>query len=414
MDDIKISIIVTVYNIEEYIGECLESVLNQDIAEIEVICIDDASEDDSHKVLKEYNRKDDRIKIIHNEKNQGQASSRNKGCRQAKGEYLYIMDGDDYLIHGALKRLYDCAKTNHLDILTFSAESFTDDSDMILISKQAKDIYKRNSKYDKILEGAELLYELLDRDDIYGNLCLMFINRIFFEENQLYGVEGLRYNEDDPFAMYLKAKRAKCIPDILYMRRIRKGSVTMKQQEMCHLESAIIQYVHNLQMWQSCSLTKEQNRQIEKYFLYRHQYIKAFEKRVSNFNEEMTLLEKYPMAKYIYDYYISKKPIICKNLTQIILKNLLYYRNVIVYGAGTVAQETVNILEKHNILDYYIAVSERSENNIQFENKKVYKIDELKNMNCDAIVVVATMAKHYKAIGKKLQDLGFKNVVYVD
>ncbi len=168
MDDIKISIIVTVYNIEEYIGECLESILNQDIAEIEVICIDDASQDDSHKVLKEYNRKDDRIKIIHNEKNQGQASSRNKGCRQAKGEYLYIMDGDDYLIHGALKRLYDCAKTNHLDILTFSAESFTDDSDMILISKQAKDIYKRNSKYDKILEGAELLYELLDRDDIYG------------------------------------------------------------------------------------------------------------------------------------------------------------------------------------------------------------------------------------------------------
>ena len=67
--------------------------------------------------------------------------------------------------------------------------------------------------------------------------------------------------------MYLKAKRAKCIPDILYMRRIRKGSVTMKQQEMCHLESAIIQYVHNLQMWQSCSLTKEQNRQIENIFI---------------------------------------------------------------------------------------------------------------------------------------------------
>ena len=90
MDDIKISIIVTVYNIEEYIGECLESILNQDIAEIEVICIDDASEDDSHKVLKEYNRKDDRIKIIHNEKTKDKPHHGTKDADRQKGN-IYIL-----------------------------------------------------------------------------------------------------------------------------------------------------------------------------------------------------------------------------------------------------------------------------------------------------------------------------------
>ena len=92
MKELKISVIITVYNIEKYIGECLDSILTQDMDEIEVICVDDASTDKSKEVLRVYQNKDQRIHVISNETNLGQASSRNNGCKIARGKYLYVMD----------------------------------------------------------------------------------------------------------------------------------------------------------------------------------------------------------------------------------------------------------------------------------------------------------------------------------
>lgn len=414
MNDVKISVIITIYNIEKYISECLDSVLNQDFTQMEVICVDDASTDNSYEILKEYEKKDKRIHVICNAVNQGQASSRNRGCRQARGEYLYIMDGDDLIKEGALRRMYETAKTENLHILTFSAESFPDNQQMESYSKKLKDLYIRKHKYETCMSGAELFAELIGNGDVHGNVCLQFINRKFFEENQLYWIEGLRYSEDDPFTMYMKAKRAKCIPDILYMRRVRENSMITSPKKLCHLESAVIQFTHDLQVWQECDLPQKLNDKIEKHFLELHNFINSLCGDFKDIPATMPMLENYPMAKYIYNYFILKKPTICKNLTKQVMQDLLTYKNVIVYGAGQMATITTKFLENNGICDYFIAVTEKKDNVACMNGKDIYSIDELANMHSEAIVLIATVQRHYEVISEKLKSMGFKDIIYVD
>lgn len=95
MSKIKISVIIPVYNAEQYLKQCMESVLGQTLKEIEIICIDDGSIDNSLNILKEYQKKDNRI-IIFSQENQGAAVARNKGLELAKGIYVAFMDPDDY------------------------------------------------------------------------------------------------------------------------------------------------------------------------------------------------------------------------------------------------------------------------------------------------------------------------------
>lgn len=94
---VKVSIIVPIYNVHDYIGACLESLLNQTLQHIEIICIDDASTDGSLDIVKEKTDLDNRIKIILHDKNRGTAQARKHGVELAQGEYILFVDGDDTL-----------------------------------------------------------------------------------------------------------------------------------------------------------------------------------------------------------------------------------------------------------------------------------------------------------------------------
>ena len=93
----KISIIIPVYNVEKYLRECLDSCINQTLADIEIICVDDCSPDNSIKILEEYQAKDYRIKIFRHEKNKNLGAARNTGIQNAIGEYVWFVDSDDYI-----------------------------------------------------------------------------------------------------------------------------------------------------------------------------------------------------------------------------------------------------------------------------------------------------------------------------
>ena len=92
----KISIIIPIYNVEDYVGKCLESVTNQTLKDIEVICVDDGTKDNSCAVVEAYMKEDDRIKLVHKE-NGGLSSARNYGLQYATGEYIWWIDSDDYI-----------------------------------------------------------------------------------------------------------------------------------------------------------------------------------------------------------------------------------------------------------------------------------------------------------------------------
>ena len=115
----KISVIIPVYNVEKYLGECLDSIVNQTLKDIEVICINDGSKDNSLSILKDYASKDDRIKIIDKE-NEGQGYARKVGLDIASGEYILFCDSDDkYYSNDVFDELYNEIKNNNSELMFF-------------------------------------------------------------------------------------------------------------------------------------------------------------------------------------------------------------------------------------------------------------------------------------------------------
>ena len=113
--DIKVSVIMPVYNARDFIANAIDSVLSQTLKEIELICVDDGSTDGSLDILREYQANDDRIRIV-TETNAGPAIARNNGIRRARGEYLAFLDADDFFENTLLEELYNAAEADNLDI----------------------------------------------------------------------------------------------------------------------------------------------------------------------------------------------------------------------------------------------------------------------------------------------------------
>lgn len=112
----KISVLVPVYNVEKYLRECLDSIVNQTLKDIEIICINDGSTDSSAEILIEYQSKDQRIKVI-NKENSGYGASMNLGLEAAKGEYIGIVESDDFIKNTMFEDLYALASSNDLDMI---------------------------------------------------------------------------------------------------------------------------------------------------------------------------------------------------------------------------------------------------------------------------------------------------------
>ena len=118
----KISVIIPVYNVEKYLRECLDSVINQTLKDIEIICINDGSTDGSIKILEEFAQKDSRIIVI-NQENQGQGTARNKGIDIASGEYIAFLDPDDFIDLDTFEVVYNRFKETNVDIVQFDYQT---------------------------------------------------------------------------------------------------------------------------------------------------------------------------------------------------------------------------------------------------------------------------------------------------
>ena len=206
MEGVKVSVVVPVYNVEKYLRDCLESVINQDFKEIEIICVNDGSKDDSQKILEEYSEKDSRIHIIVQE-NQGVSCARNVGIRCAKGEYICFLDSDDMLESSALREIYEYAKSKQLDILHYDAECLYE-NDKLRINECKDEYYTKKKSYVGPITGKEMFCQLIEADDYCEAAWLMFIRKqwlvetnICFEPNILY--EDSLLSIEDSVAKYM-------------------------------------------------------------------------------------------------------------------------------------------------------------------------------------------------------------------
>ena len=120
-----VSIIVPVYNLEEYIGNCLEKLICQTYKNIEIICVDDGSTDLSAHKIKVFSDRDSRI-VYYYQENAGVSADRNKGLESATGDYIMFVDGDDYLHYQAVEIFVNCIENSEYDILCAPEKTTTD------------------------------------------------------------------------------------------------------------------------------------------------------------------------------------------------------------------------------------------------------------------------------------------------
>lgn len=116
MKDELITVIVPCYNVEKYVAKCLDSIINQTYKNLEIIIVEDVSNDNTLKIVEEYTKKDSRIKLIRNEKNGGLAYSRNVGLANSNGNYISFIDSDDYISLDFYEKMINSIKNNHSDI----------------------------------------------------------------------------------------------------------------------------------------------------------------------------------------------------------------------------------------------------------------------------------------------------------
>lgn len=171
----KVSIIVPIYNSEKYMSKCIESILNQTLSEIEIILVNDGSTDNSGKIIENYAKKDNRIKVIH-QQNSGPSVARNKGMSIAKGKYIGFVDSDDYIESNMYEELYNNANNKSIEVAMCSYNEKYLYNDIEYVIKPKLD---SNMIYEKedIKQG---IISTFSKNDNYGfySLC----NKLYLKE----------------------------------------------------------------------------------------------------------------------------------------------------------------------------------------------------------------------------------------
>ena len=174
----RVSVIIPVYNVEKYLRECLDSIINQTLREIEIICVDDGSTDDSLKILQEYAAKDNRITVITQE-NQYAGVARNAGLAVARGEYLSFLDSDDFFEPNMLAEMYAKSAKLGLDICVCDADMYNDITKTYQIQRflypdiipQNKAVFNKNDLHTRLYDftNAAAWTKLYSREFVIKN-----------------------------------------------------------------------------------------------------------------------------------------------------------------------------------------------------------------------------------------------------
>ncbi len=237
-----VSVIIPVYNVEQYLDQCVQSVLDQTYRNLEIILVDDGSTDRSGEMCDAY-ASNPCVTALHQE-NKGLSAARNAGQARAKGEYVYFLDGDDWIKHDTLEALSRCAEEQQADLVFFEADTFADNH-----KTEVKQGYHRSHSYLKG-SGEALFSALQNNGEFHPSVPLLFLRRSFLESCSLHFYEGIVY-EDMLYTVkaFFLAKTAAHCPGAFYQRRMRPKSIVTSRPGKRHFQSICI-VLRELDAWQ--------------------------------------------------------------------------------------------------------------------------------------------------------------------
>lgn len=229
METKKVSVIIPIYNIEDYLDDCIKSIIKQSYKNLEIILVDDGSTDRSGDIIDEWAGKDYRIKAFH-KNNEGQAKARNYGFDQSTGDYIGYVDGDDYIAETYFKKLVDGIEKNDAEMC--GCRFYRDKVD------ESGFVYPNpDESYRFCLSPDEFMERLFNDFGVFCMACGKLYKRCVVVKNMF---PSARIAEDAQIMRELayRCRRIAYIPDALYMYRVRRGSTqtssrnyTLKDQQ---------------------------------------------------------------------------------------------------------------------------------------------------------------------------------------
>ena len=241
MDKPLISVLIPAYNVERYLGECLSSILSQSETRVEVLVMDDGSTDGTNALLARYAANDARLRLFRQE-NAGAYVARNRLLAEARGRWIYFCDADDRLASGAFARLLAAAEADDLDFVGFCADVFYDSPSLEARFAKFRNRYSFSCDFASPCTGEELFCKIVAAGEWRSLVWLMFLRRDLLDGNAIRFVER-RVHSDDIFGIdvLLHARKAVRLPDRLYFRRMREGSLMTS----FHPLADFLSYWHN-------------------------------------------------------------------------------------------------------------------------------------------------------------------------
>ena len=242
--EVSVSIIIPVFNTEEYLPACLDSALAQTLENIEVICVDDCSTDGCAAILAEYAARDSRVRAIGLEHNSGQGVARNVGFSQASGRYVYFLDSDDMVASPALEKLVARADADCLDGLFFDSQVVYESPELATRYQSYPAIHK-GSYSDGVMAGIALFDAFIKQQDWTCYVQRQLWRSDFLREK---GIEFPTWasHEDEAFAFeaLVSAERVAFMPEPFFLRRYRAGSVMTSKPTLRNFASYFQGFCH--------------------------------------------------------------------------------------------------------------------------------------------------------------------------
>lgn len=321
-----VSIIIPVYNIENYLEECINSVEIQTYKNLEIILIDDGSSDKSGELCDEYAVKDDRVKVIH-KKNGGLSEARNVGIETATGEYLYFLDGDDVIPTCTIEKLLNACENAGADVAFSGMKRFFDELPQL----------QNNENIMVVLDKTEAIRRMLLNDGCGHEACAKLYKKIIWENERF--PKGKIYEDYATlYKIMSKCKKIVILQENLYWYRIRKSSImhsgiTQKNMQLLDISQEVTDYLEK-----NVPEVKEEAR-----YLQMVTYLKLMKRILDNgfnsFLEEQARIRKYvESCRPLLKKQFAKKKDILKAQSLLRSKHLFY----MVYSLG----ERINMQKK--------------------------------------------------------------------
>lgn len=263
MPEIKVSFIVPIYNVENYLSECLESILHQTIRGMEVILVNDGTKDNSMAVAEEFRKRSSSIRIIEKE-NGGISSARNAGLRAARGEYICFVDSDDFYTLDFAETFYRLCKEKNLDIIRGWYGIYDSETGRYLPHPAPKISY-----CEQVLSGEEFLCKSVSEHANEVVPWLGFFKRDYLQKNNIRFPEGIHYEEDQLFFLQalLCDPRCRVLQSQLefYAYRKRGGSATKTPTIRQAQDVMFVVHAENRLLQEYAPITKAGRKAAKKY-----------------------------------------------------------------------------------------------------------------------------------------------------